>query len=55
MTTLARLPDVFQRMHASTKAGGIGTTLVLLSESPDAPAGQQSSTEQIVQTIRIDP
>ena len=27
---VARLPDVFQRMHASTKAGGIGTTLVLL-------------------------
>ena len=27
---VARLPDVFQRMHAATKAGGIGTTLVLL-------------------------
>ena len=27
---VARLPDVFQRMHASTKAGGIGTTLVVL-------------------------
>ena len=27
---VARLPDVFQRMHAATKAGGIGTCLVLL-------------------------
>ena len=27
---VARLPDVFQRMHASTKAGGIGTSLVVL-------------------------
>jgi multicomponent Na+:H+ antiporter subunit G len=27
---VARLPDVFQRMHAATKAGGIGTTLVVL-------------------------
>lgn len=27
---VARLPDVFQRMHAATKAGGIGTTLVIL-------------------------
>ena len=27
---VARLPDVFQRMHAATKAGGIGTTLVLI-------------------------
>jgi multicomponent Na+:H+ antiporter subunit G len=27
---VARLPDVFQRMHAATKAGGIGTSLVLL-------------------------
>lgn len=27
---VARLPDPFQRMHASTKAGGIGTTLVIL-------------------------
>jgi multicomponent Na+:H+ antiporter subunit G len=27
---VARLPDVFQRMHAATKAGGIGVTLVLL-------------------------
>ena len=27
---VARLPDVFQRMHAATKAGGIGTTLVML-------------------------
>jgi multicomponent Na+:H+ antiporter subunit G len=27
---VARLPDVFQRMHASTKAGGIGTTLVMI-------------------------
>ena len=27
---VARLPDVFQRMHASTQAGGIGTTLVVL-------------------------
>ena len=26
----ARLPDVFQRMHSATKAGGIGTTLVVL-------------------------
>lgn len=26
---VARLPDVFQRMHAATKAGGIGTTLVV--------------------------
>ena len=25
-----RLPDVFQRMHSATKAGGIGTTLVIL-------------------------
>jgi len=24
------LPDVFQRMHAATKAGGIGTSLVVL-------------------------
>ncbi len=27
---VARLPDVFQRMHAATKAGGIGTSLVVL-------------------------
>lgn len=27
---VARLPDVFQRMHSATKAGGIGTTLVIL-------------------------
>jgi len=27
---VARLPDVFQRMHAATKAGGIGTTAVVL-------------------------
>jgi multicomponent Na+:H+ antiporter subunit G len=27
---VARLPDVFQRMHAATKAGGIGTTLVII-------------------------
>jgi len=27
---VARLPDAFQRMHASTKAGGIGCSLVLL-------------------------
>jgi multicomponent Na+:H+ antiporter subunit G len=27
---VARLPDVFQRMHAATKAGGIGVSLVLL-------------------------
>ena len=27
---VARLPDVFQRMHSATKAGGIGTSLVLL-------------------------
>ena len=27
---VARLPDVFQRMHAATKAGGIGASLVLL-------------------------
>lgn len=27
---VARLPDVFQRMHAATKAGGIGATLVVL-------------------------
>jgi len=27
---VARLPDVFQRMHAATKAGGIGTCLVVL-------------------------
>lgn len=27
---VARLPDAFQRMHASTKAGGIGVTLVVL-------------------------
>ena len=27
---VARMPDVFQRMHAATKAGGIGTTLVVL-------------------------
>ena len=27
---VARLADVFQRMHAATKAGGIGTTLVVL-------------------------
>ena len=26
---VARLPDVFQRMHAATKAGGIGATLVV--------------------------
>jgi multicomponent Na+:H+ antiporter subunit G len=25
-----RLPDVFQRMHSATKAGGIGSTLVIL-------------------------
>ena len=27
---VARLPDVFQRMHSATKAGGIGTSLVML-------------------------
>jgi multicomponent Na+:H+ antiporter subunit G len=27
---VARLPDVFQRMHAATKAGGLGTSLVIL-------------------------
>lgn len=27
---VAKLPDVFQRMHAATKAGGIGTTLLVL-------------------------
>ena len=27
---VARLPDVFQRMHAATKAGGIGACLVVL-------------------------
>ena len=27
---VARLPDVFQRMHAATKAGGIGTSLVVM-------------------------
>ena len=27
---IARLPDVLQRMHAATKAGGIGTSLVVL-------------------------
>ena len=27
---VARLPDVFQRMHAATKAGGLGTSLVVL-------------------------
>jgi multicomponent Na+:H+ antiporter subunit G len=27
---VARLPDVFQRMHAATKAGGIGTSTVVL-------------------------
>ena len=26
---VARLPDVFQRMHAATKAGGIGSSLVV--------------------------
>lgn len=26
---VARLPDVFQRMHAATKAGGIGASLVI--------------------------
>lgn len=27
---VAKLPDVFQRMHAATKAGGIGTTMLVL-------------------------
>ena len=27
---VARLPDVFQRMHAATKAGGIGVSLAVL-------------------------
>lgn len=27
---VARLPDVFQRMHAATKTGGIGTTSLVL-------------------------
>lgn len=27
---VARLPDVFQRMHSATKAGSIGSSLVLL-------------------------
>jgi multicomponent Na+:H+ antiporter subunit G len=27
---VARMPDVFQRMHAATKAGGIGASLVML-------------------------
>ena len=26
---VARMPDVFQRMHAATKAGGIGTSLIV--------------------------
>ena len=26
---VARMPDVFQRMHAATKAGGLGTALVV--------------------------
>ena len=26
---VARLPDVFQRMHAATKAGGLGVSLVV--------------------------
>ncbi|HLV25541.1 MAG TPA: monovalent cation/H(+) antiporter subunit G [Gemmatimonadales bacterium] len=27
---VARLPDVFQRMHSATKAGGIGSSLVMV-------------------------
>jgi multicomponent Na+:H+ antiporter subunit G len=27
---VARMPDVFQRMHAATKAGGLGLSLVML-------------------------
>ena len=27
---VARLPDIFQRMHSATKAGGIGASLVML-------------------------
>lgn len=27
---VARLPDVFQRMHSATKAGGIGSTLLVV-------------------------
>ena len=27
---VVRMPDAFQRMHAATKAGGIGTALVVL-------------------------
>lgn len=27
---VVRLPDVFQRMHAATKAGGIGNSMVVL-------------------------
>jgi multicomponent Na+:H+ antiporter subunit G len=26
---VARMPDVFQRMHAATKAGGLGTSLII--------------------------
>ncbi len=37
---VARLPDVFQRMHAATKAGGIGTTLVILGVLLASGAGR---------------
>ena len=38
---VARLPDAFQRMHAATKAGGIGASLVVfgvvLADSSASP------------------
>ena len=49
---VARLPDVFQRMHAATKAGGIGASLVLLGLAAPSllwaqPAGSGERTHVV--------
>lgn len=40
---VARLPDAFQRMHASTKAGSLGTALVILGVLVGGGAGHVSA------------
>jgi len=45
---VARLPDAFQRMHAATKAGGIGASLVMLGV---LVAGGTGRTPTVVLTI----
>jgi multicomponent Na+:H+ antiporter subunit G len=41
---VARLPDVLQRMHAATKAGGIGASLVMLGILVAGSAGRPVTT-----------